>query len=172
MAERTGLVTLGGNPVTLVGQEIKVGDAAPDFVAVNNDMAPAKLSDYKGKVVVIAAVPSLDTPVCDMEVRRFNNEVTNLSEDIVVLSVSMDLPFAQKRWCGAHGVERVVTVSDHKEADFGEKYGVLIKEARLLARSVFAVDRDGIVKYVEIVKEVGEEPNYEDALQVAHDLSK
>lgn len=170
MAERTGLVTMGGNPVTLVGDEVKVGDKAPDFVVVGNDMKPVEFSTYRGKVCVVAAVPSLDTEVCSTETRRFNVEAASLGEDVVILTVSMDLPFAQKRWCGAAGVDRVVTLSDHRDASFGLAYGVLIKEARLLARAVFVIDRAGIVRYVELVPELGEEPNYEAALAAVREL--
>jgi thiol peroxidase len=171
MAERTGLVTMGGNPVTLVGDEVKVGDVAPDFVVVGNDMNPVEFSAYRGKVCVVAAVPSLDTEVCSTETRRFNVEAASLGEDVVILTVSMDLPFAQKRWCGAAGVDRVVTLSDHRDASFGQAYGVLIKEARLLARAVFVVDGDGVVRYVELVPELGEEPNYEAALAAVRELT-
>jgi len=170
MAERTGLVTMGGNPVTLVGDEVKVGDKAPDFVVVGNDMKPVEFSTYRGKVCVVAAVPSLDTEVCSTETRRFNVEAASLGEDVVILTVSMDLPFAQKRWCGAAGVDRVVTLSDHRDASFGLAYGVFIKEARLLARAVFVIDRAGIVRYVELVPELGEEPNYEAALAAVREL--
>ena len=161
---------MGGNPVTLVGDEVKVGDKAPDFVVVGNDMKPVEFSTYRGKVCVVAAVPSLDTEVCSTETRRFNVEAASLGEDVVILTVSMDLPFAQKRWCGAAGVDRVVTLSDHRDASFGLAYGVLIKEARLLARAVFVIDRAGIVRYVELVPELGEEPNYEAALAAVREL--
>jgi thiol peroxidase len=171
MAERTGLVTSGGKPVTLVGDEIKVGDAAPDFVVVGNDMNPVEFSPYRGKVCVVASVPSLDTDVCSTETRRFNQEAAGLGEDVVILTVSMDLPFAQKRWCGAAGVDRVVTLSDHRDAAFGTAYGVLIKEVRLLARAVFVVDRDGIVRYVELVPELGQEPDYEAVLTAVRELT-
>lgn len=169
MEKRTGLITFQGQPLTLVGPDIKVGDQAPDFEATANDLSPVKLSDYKGKVVVLAAVPSLDTAVCDMETRRFNTEAVHLSDDVVILTLSMDLPFAQKRWCGANGVERVITLSDHKEASFGKAYGVLIEELRLLARAVFIIDREGVVRYVELLKELADEPNYHQALQTAQD---
>ena len=170
MTERTGLVTVGGNPVTLLGNEVKVGDDAPDVQVVDNDMQPVKLSSFKGKVVVVASVPSLDTDVCDVETRRFNLEAGKLGDDVVVLTISMDLPFAQKRWCGAAGVETVKTFSDHSSAAFGEAWGVLIKELRLLARAVFVVDRDGDVRYVELMGEVGNEPNYDAALDAAKEL--
>ncbi|MFH1134721.1 MAG: thiol peroxidase [Pseudomonadota bacterium] len=170
MEKRLGAVTMRGNPLTLVGRELKAGDKAPDFTVATNDLAPAKLSDYLGKVLIISAVPSLDTPVCDLETRRFNSEAAGLSQDIMILTVSMDLPFAQKRWCGANGVERVVTLSDYKDASFGQAYGILIEELRLLARSVFVIDRQGVVRYVELVKEIASEPNYEAALSAAAGL--
>lgn len=170
MAERTGLVTMGGNPVTLVGDEVKVGEDAPDFVVVDNDLKPVNFSSYRGKVSVIASVPSLDTAVCSTETHRFNSEAAALGEDVVILTVSMDLPFAQKRWCGAEGVDRVVTLSDHRDASFGLAYGVLIKEVRLLARAVFVVGRDGVVRYVELVPELGREPDYEAALAAVREL--
>ncbi len=160
MSERTGIITMHGNPLTLAGNEIKAGDSAPDAVLLDNDLSPVSISSFKGKVCVISSVPSLDTPVCDLETRRFNQEAEELGDDVVILTVSMDLPFAQKRWCGAAGVERVITLSDHKDASFGEAYGMLIKELRLLARTVFVIDREGTVKYVQVVNEVSEEPDY------------
>jgi thiol peroxidase len=151
---------MGGRSVTLMGDGVTVGQAAPDFTAVGNDMQPVRLSQFRGRVVVVSAVPSLDTPVCDMETRRFNTEAAGLGPDVVILTVSMDLPFAQKRWCGAAGVDRVTTVSDHRDAGFGLAYGVLIKDLRLLARAVFVIDRQGIIRYIQLVKEVGTEPEY------------
>ena len=136
MEERTGIVTMRGNSITLVGRELKVGDRAPDFEVIGNDLSPVRFSSYRGKISIISSIPSLDTPVCDMEARRFNQEAENLGSDTVVLTISMDLPFAQKRWCGAAGVNTVVTLSDHRAAEFGTAYGVLIKELRLLARAV------------------------------------
>jgi thioredoxin-dependent peroxiredoxin len=170
MAERTGLVMLGGKDATLLGNEVKVGDTAPDFAAVGNDMKPVRLSQFKGKVVVVASVPSLDTPTCDIETRRFNAEAAKLAPDVIILTVSMDLPFAQKRWCGAAGIDRVITVSDHRDAAFGIAYGVLIKDLRLLARSVFVVDRQGTVRYIQLVKDTGSEPDYAPVLQAVKDL--
>ncbi|QJB54942.1 thiol peroxidase [Pseudodesulfovibrio sp. zrk46] len=170
MSERNGACTFQGNPLTLVGAEVKVGDVAPEFNLVANDLSPATLADYKDKVVVIAAVPSLDTPVCDMETRRFNNEAAALGDDVVILAVSMDLPFAQARWCGAAGVEAVKTLSDHKDASFGEGWGALIKELRLLTRAVFVVGKDGKVAYAEYLKEITEEPNYDAALAAVKEL--
>lgn len=164
MEERAGIITMKGNPLTLVGKQPKVGEHAPDFEVLANDLSPVRLSSFLGKVCVIASVPSLDTPVCDMETRRFNEEAGILGPDVAILTISMDLPFAQKRWCGAAGVDKVTTLSDHLSASFGETYGVLIKELRLLARAVFVVDGDGVVQYVQIVKEVTAEPDYEDVL--------
>ena len=171
MAERTGLVTMMGNPITLLGNEIEVGAAAPDAELVANDLSPVKLSSLRqGKVCIITSVPSLDTPVCDTETRRFNEEAAKMGSDVVVLAVSMDLPFAQKRWCGGAGVENVQTLSDHREAAFGQAYGVLLKDLRLLARAVFVVDREGVIRYMELVKEVTSEPDYEAALKAAREL--
>lgn len=160
MQERSGIITMHGNPLTLLGNELKIGDKAPDVELSDNDLNPVKMSAYQGKVCVISAVPSLDTPVCDMETRRFNQEGANLGDGVVILTVSMDLPFAQKRWCGAAGVEGVITLSDYREGAFGEAYGVMIKELRLLARSVFVADPGGIVQYIQNVQELSEEPDY------------
>ncbi len=170
MAERPGIVTMKGNPLTLSGTELRVGDQAPDFVVLDNDLNPVGFDSFRGKVCIISSVPSLDTPVCDMETRRFNNEASRLGDDVVVITVSMDLPFAQKRWCGAAGVDRVQTLSDHREGSFGRAYGVLIKELRLLARAVFVVDQQGTVRYLELVKEIANEPNYESVLGAVKEL--
>ncbi len=170
MRERTGLVTMKGNPVTLVGNEVQVGQQAPDVELVANDLSTARLSSFGGKVRLITSVPSLDTPVCDIETRRFNEEAGKLGDGLVVLTVSMDLPFAQKRWCGAAGVKNVQTLSDYRDASFGTSYGVLIKDLRLLARAVFVVDRNGVIRYQELVREIATEPNYEAALKAAKDL--
>jgi len=167
MEERSGIITMKGNPLTLVGKALKEGDAAPDFEVLDNDLAPVNFDSFRGKVCVVSSVPSLDTPVCDMETRRFNEEAGNLGPDIRVLTISMDLPFAQKRWCGAAGVDKVVTLSDHRGASFGMAYGVLIKELRLLARAVFVIDGTGIIRHIEIVKELTEEPDYEAVLKAA-----
>ena len=170
MSERTGVATFQGNPLTLVGPEIKIGDTAPNFTLTANDLSPATLGDYKDKVVIIASVPSLDTPVCDMETRRFNTEAAALGDDVAILAVSMDLPFAQARWCGAAGVEAVQTLSDHKDASFGLGWGALIKELRLLTRAVFVVGKDGKVAYVQYLSEITEEPDYDAALEAARKL--
>ena len=165
--ERAGAVTMRGNPMTLVGPEIKVGQKAPSFTLVDKAMRPATLDQFKGKVKIISAVPSLDTPVCDMETRRFNEEAGKLPGDVQVLTVSLDLPFAQARWCGAAGVDKVTTLSDYRSAEFGKNYGALIKELHLLARAVFVVDKNDNVQYVEYVKEVANQPNYEAVLAAA-----
>jgi thioredoxin-dependent peroxiredoxin len=171
MSERTGLVTIHGNPLTLLGNPVSVGKPAPAFTALDNDLNPKILADYADKVLIISAVPSLDTPVCDVETRRFNGEASKLGENVHVLTLSMDLPFAQKRWCAAAGIDRLTTLSDHRDASFGMAYGVLIKELRLLARAVFVVDGAGIVKYMELVSEVTNEPNYDGALAAAKALA-
>ncbi|MCX5670762.1 MAG: thiol peroxidase [Planctomycetota bacterium] len=171
MPERTGRVTFKGGPLTLVGSEVRVGDPAPDFTAIDTDLAPVALAAYRGKVVVLAAVPSLDTPVCSLETRRFNEEAAALGPDVQVLTISMDLPFAQKRWCGAEGVTRVKTLSDHRDAAFGLAYGVLIKELRLLARAVFVLDRQGVIRYAHLVKEIATEPDYREVLDAVRRLT-
>lgn len=171
MEERPEGVTFQGNPLTLVGSEVRLGDTAPDFEAIGNDMAPVRLSSFGGKICVISSVPSLDTPVCDMETRRFNQELARLGKDVVILTISMDLPFAQKRWCGAAGVTGVRTLSDHRDGAFGSAYGVLIKELRLLARAVFVVDRDGIIRYVQLVKEITNEPDYDPIWSAVRNLT-
>jgi thiol peroxidase len=170
MAERTGVITMKGHPLTLVGQEVQVGAPAPDFEVLANDLTPFKLSSLKGKVVIICSVPSLDTPTCDIETRWFNEEAAKLGPDVQILTISMDLPFAQKRWCGAAGVDRVTTYSDHREAAFGQAYGVLIKELRLLARAVFVVDQNGMVRAAQIVPELANEPNYDEVLKAVGEL--
>jgi thiol peroxidase len=162
MKERTGIITMKGNPLTLLGNEVNVGERAPDFIALDPNLTPVKLSSYRNKICVISSVPSLDTPVCDMETRKFNDEAARLGEKVQILTLSMDLPFAQKRWCGAAGVSRIQTLSDHRDAQFGFAYGVLIKELRLLARAVFLVDQKGILRYTQLVKEITNEPNYEE----------
>ncbi|MCP4575020.1 MAG: thiol peroxidase [Deltaproteobacteria bacterium] len=157
--------------MTLVGQELKIGDMAPDVVLANNDLESVSLSSYRGKVCIISSVPSLDTPVCDMETRRFNEEAGALGDDVAIITVSMDLPFAQKRWCGAAGVDKVITLSDYGDMSFGNAYGVLIKELKLLARSVFVLDRQGIIQYIQLVNEVTEEPNYQEILDAVGKLT-
>ncbi len=165
--ERKGVITMRGNPMTLVGPELKAGQKAPAFTAVGKGMAPVTLDQFKGKVKIIAAIPSIDTPVCDAETRRFNEEAAKLPGDVQILTISMDLPFAQARWCGAAGVDKITTASDWRAAEFGQKYGALIKELHLLARAVFVLDKNDNVVYVEYVKEVAEQPNFEAALEAA-----
>ena len=163
--ERKGVITFKNNPLTLIGPEVKVGDKAPDFKLLANNLTEVTLASFKGKTRVISVVPSLDTPVCDMQTKRFNQEAVKFSADTIVLTASMDLPFAQARWCGAAGVKNVQTLSDHREASFGRAYGVLIKELRLLARAIFIIGADDKIRYVEYVKEVTQHPDYDKALQ-------
>ncbi len=170
MNEKTGIITFKGNPMTLLGPELKAGDAAPDFAVVDNGLSGVSLSVYAGKIKIISSVPSLDTPVCDTETRRFNQEAAALPGDIVVLTVSLDLPFAQKRWCGAGGIDKVVTLSDYRDRSFGLGYGVLIKELMLLTRAVFVVDTTNVIRYIQIVPEVTGEPDYEAAIAAAKAL--
>lgn len=158
---QSGKVTFQGNPLTLVGNPVEIGAPAPEFTVLGNDLAPVRLADFRGRVVVIAAVPSLDTPVCDLETRTFNQRASALGPEVAILTISMDLPFAQARWCGAAGIDQVVTLSDHKDASFGLAYGVLIDELRLLARAVFVIDRDGVLRYAQLVPEMTDEPDYD-----------
>lgn len=170
MEERSAAVSMHGNPLTLVGKELSVGDSAPDLELLDNDLNPIKLSSFQGKICVISAVPSLDTPVCDMETRRFNEAAGQLGDNVVILTISVDLPFAQKRWCGAAGVENVVTLSDHRDTAFGTAFGVLIKELRLLGRSIFILDQNGSIQYIQNVKELSEEPDYDAVLEAVQKL--
>ena len=155
----------------MIGRLPEVGQAAPDFEVLDNNLTPVKLSSFKGKICIIASVPSLDTPVCDIETRRFNTEAAKLSADVVILTISMDLPFAQKRWCGAAGIDKVITLSDHRNAEFGAAFGTIIKELRLLARAVFVIDKNGIVRLVQLVKEVAQEPDYAAVLAAVKHLA-
>lgn len=167
MEERTGLVTMKGQGLTLLGNEVHTGQNAPDFEVVANDLSTVRLSSFLGKVCIISSVPSLDTSVCDTMTRRFNTEAGNLGQGVVVITISMDLPFAQKRWCGSAGIENVQTLSDHRDASFGIAFGVLIKQLRLLARAVFVVDKDGAIRYVQMVNELTNEPDYQPVLDAA-----
>ena len=164
--ERPGATTMRGNPMTLVGPELKPGDAAPDFSVVDTGMKPVTLADTAGHVRIVSVVPSLDTPVCDAQTKRFNEAAASLP-GIDILTVSMDLPFAQKRWCGAFAVDHVKMLSDHKDASFGSSYGTLIKELRIESRAIFVIDRNNRVCHAEYVKEVADHPNYEAALEAA-----
>ncbi len=165
-----GNVTLKGEPVMLVGSPIEVGQEAPDFIVVDEDFSPVRLSSFRGKPCILCSVVSLDTDVCDAETRRFNEEAGRLGQDVQILVISMDLPFAQKRWCGAARVRRVKTLSDYRDASFGSAYGVLIKELHLLARAVFVIDAEGRIRYKELVKEITDEPDYEKALAALRQL--
>ncbi len=159
-------VTFKGNPITLLGNEVKVGDQAPNFTVLANDLSPVTLDNTKGTVRIISVVPSIDTGVCDQQTRRFNEEAANL-ENTTILTISVDLPFAQKRWCGAAGIDKVQTLSDHRDLSFGEAFGVAIKELRLLARAVFVIDKNDKVTYAEYVSEATNHPNYEAAVEAA-----
>lgn len=159
-------ITFKGNPVTLLGNEAKVGEKAPDFKVLANDMSEVTLADSNGQVRLISVVPSIDTGVCDAQTRRFNEEASKLG-NVKILTVSVDLPFAQKRWCAAAGIENVQTVSDHRDLSFGEAYGVAIQELRLLARAVFVVDSNDTITYAEYVSEATDHPNYEAAIEAA-----
>jgi thiol peroxidase len=169
--ERQKAVTLKGNPFTLIGPELKTGDKAPDFNLVGTDLKAVSLADTKGKVRIFSVVPSLDTPVCDVMTRRFNQEAGSL-KDVNIYTVSMDLPFAQTRWCAAAGAKNVKMLSDHRDGDFGKRYGTLIKELRLDARAIFVVDDTGVIRHVEYVREVADQPDYDAALAVAKKLSR
>ena len=166
--ERFGLIKVGGKDATVVGNDLKVGQAAPDFTVHALDWSVKRgLADTAGKVRIIAAVPSLDTDVCDRETRRFNQEAASLSKDIVIEVISTDLPYAQKRWCGAAGVEQVMVLSDHMTAEFSEKYGVLIKERRICRRAVFVIGRNDKVAYAAYMPVLGDEPNYAEVIEAA-----
>ena len=161
--ERKNIITFKGNPLTLVGPELKKGDNAPDFTAVDNGLQPVKLSDFKGQTVILSAVPSLDTPVCEIQTKKFNEQAAGLNAK--VLTLSLDLPFAQKRFCDANKIGNVTVLSDYKTHDFANKYGLMIKELGLITRAVLVISKDNKISYMEIVKEVTQEPNYKAALE-------
>lgn len=162
--ERKNAVTFQGGPLTLIGPELKAGDNAPDFKLVDTSLKPVTLADSKGKTRLISVVPSIDTPVCDLQTKRFNQEASKLSSNVAVITVSMDLPFAQGRWCGAAQASKVQMLSDYQEHSFGAGYGVLIKELKLLTRAIFVVGPDDKIQYVEYVKEITQHPDYDKAL--------
>jgi thiol peroxidase len=170
MKERTGVITMKGQPLTLSGQQVKAGDAAPDFEAVANDLEPVNFSFFLGKVCIISSVPSLDTSVCSLQTRKFNEQAGRFGPDVAIITISMDLPFAQSRFCDSEGIKNLQILSDYRNASFGLAYGVLIKELRLLARAVFVVDRKGIIKYVQIVDELTREPDYQAALDTVREM--
>ena len=161
---RKGVVTMRNNPMTLVGTELKVGDKAPDFTLLSETMAPVSLKDFDGKFKVISVTPSLDTPICDLQIRWFNEDAAN-HQDTVVLNISMDLPFAIKRFCSTAGIDKAIALSDHSNANFGKAYGVLMGELRLLARSIFIIDKNNVIRYIQIVSEQTKEPDYEAAIE-------
>jgi thioredoxin-dependent peroxiredoxin len=169
--ERKGDVTFKGNPLTLIGPKVEAGQKAPDFKALAKDLSEKSLSSFKGKIKLIASVPSLDTPVCDLEIKRFNKEAAGISKDVAVIFVSMDLPFAQSRFCQEFEIEKVETLSDHRDASFGENFGALIKELRLLARAIFIIDKSDKVRYVEYVKEISSHPDYDAALKALKSIA-
>ncbi len=169
--ERAGAAKFKGNPLTLIGPEIRSGAKAPSFTVTGQDLSPVTLEAFRGKPLIISVVPSIDTPVCDMQTRRFNEEAAKLN-GFEVLTISMDLPFAQKRWCGAAGIDRVKLLSDYKDRSFGAAWGTLIKELGLLSRAVFVVDASGTVRHAEYVPEVTTHPNYDAALAAARQLAK
>ncbi len=168
--ERRNAVTLKGNPFTLVGPELKSGDPAPDFELVGGDLTPVTLQDTAGTTRIFSSVPSLDTPVCDTMTRRFNTEAAGLPE-VKIYTVSMDLPFAQSRWCAASGVDHIVMLSDHRTGSFGESYGTLVKELRLDSRAIFVVDKEGVIRHVEYVGEIADQPDYAAALDCVRALA-
>ena len=170
--ERKGVITFMGNPLTLVGKEVKVGKKAPAFSVLEKDLSEVKLADFQGKVKIISVTPSLDTPVCDLQAKTFEKKAKKLSDNIVVINISMDLPFAIARFSEGAKIGKVRTLSDHRDASFGNAYGVLIKELRLLARSVFVIDQSDVVRYMEIVPEVTNQADYEKALAEAKGLIK
>ncbi len=169
--ERPGATTMRGKPLTLVGPELKAGDKAPDFEVLDNTLQPVNLTTTGQSVRIFSVVPSLDTPVCDAQTKRFNEEAAKLP-GVEIYTISMDLPFAQKRWCGAFGVDKIKMLSDHRDGSFGEHYGTLIKELRIESRAIFVVDKDNTINHVEYVKEVAEHPNYETALAAARSVAK
>ena len=168
--ERKGIVTVKGNPVTLIGSEIKSSDKAPDITVVDGDLKEVRSIDFAGKIKVISVSASLDTPVCDMQARRFNHEAAILPADVLILNITMDLPFAISRFCTTAGIDKVHAYSDHRDASFGNAYGVLIKELRLLARSIFIIDKNDVIRYIEIVPELTNHPDYDKALSAVRKL--
>jgi len=169
--ERKGIVTLQGNPLTLIGPELNAGSHAPDFFVLDAELKPVSLKDFSGKTRIISVTPSLDTPVCDLQLRRFNAEAAKMQGDVVVLNISMDLPFAISRFCTSAGIDAVKALSDHRDASFGTAYGLLIKELRLLARAIFVIDKNDVIRYREIVPEIANQPDYDKALEAVKKIS-
>lgn len=170
MNERKGVITFKGGPLTLVGPQLKVGQKAPDAELTANDLSSVKISSFAGKITILSCVPSLDTQVCDIQTRKFNEKAGQMGSDAVVLTISMDLPFAQKRWCGAAGIDHVKTLSDYKTAQFATAYGLLIKELHLISRAVIVLDKQQTIRYIQIVPEVTTEPDYDAVLQAVKQL--
>ncbi|HIJ59905.1 MAG TPA: thiol peroxidase [Nitrospirae bacterium] len=168
--ERKEVITIKGNPLTLVGNEVKVGDKAPDFKVLDGALNEVKLSDFKGKIKVISVTPSLDTPVCDMQLKRFDKEATSLSDDVAMINISVDLPFAISRFCTTNEISKAKAYSDHKDLSFGQNYGLIIKELRLLARAIVIIDREDIIRSFEVVSEVTNHPDYDKALNTLKQL--
>jgi len=169
--ERSGIVTISGNPLTLIGPELNAGSHAPDFIVLDAELKPVSLKDFSGKTRIISVTPSLDTPVCDLQLRRFNAEAAKMQGDVVVLNISMDLPFAISRFCTSAGIDAVKALSDHRDASFGTAYGLLIKELRLLARAIFVIDKNDVIRYREIVPEIANQPDYDKALEAVKKIS-
>ncbi|HOP06423.1 MAG TPA: thiol peroxidase [candidate division Zixibacteria bacterium] len=163
--ERSNIIKMKGNPLTLIGPELKPGDPAPDFTLINKDLSPVKLADSSGKVRLLSVVPSLDTPVCSLQTQRFNKELASLGNAVKSYTISADLPFAQGRFCSEHDITNTETLSDHRDLSFGEKYGLAIKDLRLLGRAVIIVDKNDKISYLQLVPEVTEEPNYDEAME-------
>jgi len=170
MEERKGVVTIGGKPVTLLGREIKVGDKAPDFTIITKDSEPFDFKSTSGKIRLISVFLSLDTGICDTQARRFNEETASFGDKVEILNISVDLPYTQKRWCGAAGIDKIKLLTDHRDVQFGEAYGVLVKGLRVLARAIFVIDQDDVVKYVEYLPEIGSHPDYDKAIQAVKNL--
>ena len=162
--ERSGVITFQGSPLTLIGPALRAGDKAPGFTVLDGELKPLSLKDFAGKTKIISVTPSLDTPVCDLQLRRFNAEAAKMEGDRAVLNISMDLPFAITRFCTSAGIDKVKALSDHRDASFGAAYGVLIKELRLLARAIFVIDKHDVIQYVEIVPDITNHPDYDKAL--------
>lgn len=165
VVERNNIVTMKGNPLTLLGTDVAIGQPAPEATIIANDLSEVKISSFFGKKLIISVVPSLDTPICDLQTKRFNSEAVKLGNTVKILTISMDLPFAQKRWCGMTASDKIQTLSDYRYASFGEAYGLLIKNLRLLARAILIIDQSGKIQYKQIVSEVTQEPDYEAVLK-------
>jgi thiol peroxidase len=168
--ERTGIIKMKGSALTLLGDAVKVGDRARNFTLLDMELAPKSLADFEGKIKVISVTPSLDTPVCDLQIHWFNEDAANQPGDVVVMNISADLPFAIKRFCGTKGINKAIALSDHRDLSFGLTFGILIKELRLLARSVFIIDKDNVIRYAQIVAEQSNEPDYDEAIRVLKTL--